>query len=206
MCLLLIMSVSFGAAGQAEAINLTSQQWRLVKTAESWLDNLVFLESRFIQTNPDGSYGQGKFYLARPGRLRVDYDQPSDLLIIANHGQMQLAERQAHSLSYIPISSTPLAMLLADKISFDRKDFSITEVQEGNGVASISFKPTDESDRSRLTLQFSTSPMALQGWQIIDNIGAKTSVSLQDSLLPSNSQPLADELFIFLPAYSKPKS
>ena len=47
-----------------------------VVQAEQWLNGMKTGQARFIQTAPDGTQRSGAFHIARPGKLRFEYDDP----------------------------------------------------------------------------------------------------------------------------------
>ncbi|MGH6920018.1 MAG: LolA family protein, partial [Geminicoccaceae bacterium] len=51
---------------------------------EAYLNGLDTLRSSFVQINPDGAEVTGELYYARPDKMRLEYDPPSRILIVAN--------------------------------------------------------------------------------------------------------------------------
>ena len=48
---------------------------------KKFFENLITLEANFIQVSPSGNVSKGKVYLDLPGKLRIDYEKPKNLLI-----------------------------------------------------------------------------------------------------------------------------
>ena len=59
----------------AEVIDKTRAQ------VENFFKNLKTLEADFIQVSPSGKISNGKIFLDLPGKLRLNYNDPSNLLI-----------------------------------------------------------------------------------------------------------------------------
>ena len=51
---------------------------------EDYLNDLTTLKADFVQINPDGGTVTGELYYQRPDKMRLDYDPPSDILIISD--------------------------------------------------------------------------------------------------------------------------
>ena len=64
-----------------------------VPEVEKYFNNIRTLQARFVQNNPSGSIVQGTLYIRRPGRMRFEYDAPSQLKIVADGTQVTLNER-----------------------------------------------------------------------------------------------------------------
>ena len=65
----------------------------------------------FVQTAGDGKIAHGRMLLARPGKIRFEYDK-SKLLIIADGTRLSMIDYSVGQVSQWPVGSTPLAALL----------------------------------------------------------------------------------------------
>ena len=54
------------------------------REVEKYFNSIRTLQARFVQNNPNGWVVQGTLYLRRPGRMRFEYDAPSQLKIVAD--------------------------------------------------------------------------------------------------------------------------
>src|SRR4029079_11503560 len=54
-----------------------------VARIEQYLNSIRTMRSRFVQVGSDGT-ARGTFYLSRPGKLRLEYESPVTILLIAN--------------------------------------------------------------------------------------------------------------------------
>ena len=57
---------------------------------EKYINSIRTLKARFVQSNPNGSVVQGTLYVRRPGRMRFEYDAPSQLKIVADGYQVTM--------------------------------------------------------------------------------------------------------------------
>ena len=46
---------------------------------EKFFKNLITLEANFVQVSPSGNVSNGKIYLDLPGKLRIDYENRTNL-------------------------------------------------------------------------------------------------------------------------------
>ena len=93
---------------------------------------MTTLTGNFVQIGPDGRRIGGKLTLAKPGRLRFDYDQPSPLEIVADGTSVAVKDRKLGTQDLYFISQTPLKFLLREKIDLAR-DLTVTDVGERSG-------------------------------------------------------------------------
>ena len=84
---------------------------------EAYLNSVKSLKARFSQVAGDGGVSQGTAWLERPGRMRFQYDPPAPFVLIAAHGQLIFHDESLGQTSNIPLSRTPLGILLADHVA-----------------------------------------------------------------------------------------
>jgi outer membrane lipoprotein-sorting protein len=155
----------------------TAQDRQDLARIEAYLDSLRSLKARFLQVAPDGTTTQGNAWLQRPGRMRFEYDAPSPLLLIAGHGLVVFQDRKLKQVSNIPLGSTPLGILLADKVQLSG-DVTVTGIARQPGQIQVSMFRTRSPGDGTLTLIFSDNPLALRQWAVVDGQRRETRVSL----------------------------
>jgi outer membrane lipoprotein-sorting protein len=150
-----------------------------------YLNDIRTLKARFLQVAPDGSTSQGIAWMQRPGRMRFQYDPPSPLLLVAGHGLFVYYDRELRQVTNIPLGSTPLGLLLRDRITLDG-DVTVTGMQHGPGQVQVTLVRTASPGDGSLTLVFADEPLALRQWTVIDAQGRATTVTLYDVELGGN--------------------
>jgi outer membrane lipoprotein-sorting protein len=170
-----------------------------VAQASAYLDGLVSVKSHFTQTDQRGSVAQGTVYLARPGRARFEYDPPSGLLITSDGKTVIVSDSRLKTFQRFPLSSTPLAVFLAQHIRLDR-GARITRVDPQPGGYSITARDARALSQGEITLYFTDHPMKLLGWAVVDAQGRTTRVSLG----PLGPASPSAELFVQTPAPKGP--
>jgi outer membrane lipoprotein-sorting protein len=186
---LIWMLVPAPAPGALPSSSLTADLARL----ETYLNELTTLRSDFIQINPDGARVTGELYYQRPDKMRLDYDPPTEILIISDGWWLIYYDRKLEQVSHLTIDSTPLGFLLSDHIRLSG-DVTVTDVVRENGEMRVTLVQTDEPNEGSLELTFSEDPLELRRWALFDAQGQATYVVL-DAL--ETDVPLDRELFRF---------
>jgi outer membrane lipoprotein-sorting protein len=170
---------------------------------ETYLDSLRSLKARFLQVAPNGSVSQGTVWLERPGRMRFQYDPPSPLLLVAGHGLVVFNDKSLNQTSNIPISKTPLGILLADHVRL-QGDVTVTDMQRLPGQLQVSLVRTASPGDGTLTLVFADNPLTLKQWTVLDAQRQETRVTLFDAQTGGSFDP---KLFEFIdPRFLNPQA
>jgi outer membrane lipoprotein-sorting protein len=172
------------------ALALTADEDVLVDRAVAYLDGLNTVRAHFTQTDQRGETTTGEVVLARPGRARFQYDPPSGLLITSDGRNVTLSDSRLKSFQRFPLSSTPLAVFLAEHIRLDR-GAHVLRVDRGSDGFSITAQGSQGAG-GQITLYFGGAPTRLTGWAIVDPQGRATQVTL-GPLIPISPPP--DEAF-----------
>jgi outer membrane lipoprotein-sorting protein len=144
---------------------------------EAYLNGLRTLKARFLQVAQNGASAEGTAWIWRPGRMRFDYDPPEPLLLVASHGQFMLYDRELKQPTTVPVSQTPLAILLREEIRLSG-DVTVTGLERSGGFLRVTLHRTAAPAEGRLTLVFQENPMELRQWVVVDAQGRETRVSL----------------------------
>ena len=169
----LTLSVSANAAPTV----LSNSELADVKRAERYLNELHTLKSRFLQATSTGEFREGTFYLSRPGKMRIEYDPPAQLLIVADGTWLIYHDMELDQITHLPLRTTTANILLKKKITLKGGDLEVSKVEKAPGIISITVIPSDK-DTGQLTLVFSNKPLKLKKWIVVDPQGMTTSVSL----------------------------
>lgn len=162
---------------QAQPVSLGAQDMADVARMEQYLNGVHTMKARFLQTAADGQASNGTAWLQRPGRMRFEYDPPSPLLLVAGHGVVVFHDSQLDQTSNIPEGQTPLGLLLDADIRFSGA-VTVTAFQRQPGQIQATLARTATPQEGILTLVFSTPPLALRSWVVLDAQGRTTTVTL----------------------------
>jgi len=167
------------AALAQPASRLSPQDQADIDRIEAYLNSIRTLQARFQQVAPDGQLSQGSAWLARPGHLRFQYDPPAPYLLVTSFGQLVYEDRSINQVSYIPLSRTPLGILLANRVSLSGA-VTVTDIRRLPGQIQVTMIRTAAPGEGTLTLTFSENPLALRQWTIVDAQRRATRVTLYD--------------------------
>lgn len=197
---LLGVALAFAAAAvllpkSAEAkdtVGLKPEAQKQVKRIEGYLNAISTMRSRFMQITDQGHYAQGQFFMARPGKMRIDYDPPNPVLIVSDGDWVMYKDEELDQLSHLPFSEFPAAMFVGANIDFFGDDLLITGFENEAGVMRVRLQRANDPMEGSLTLVFEAKPLQLRKWSVIDAQGMTTTVSL---LGPEFGPKLGDDLF-----------
>ena len=144
---------------------------------EKFFKSLKTIEANFIQVGPSGDVSNGRIYLDLPGKLRIDYENPNNLLITSKGFWLTIQNRNLKTTNNIPLESTPFSILIKKKFDFENKSL-FTSFNNTLGI--ISLKITNPENKAEgLILEFSENPFSLKRWVIKDTFGEITTVLIQ---------------------------
>lgn len=167
-----------GSAAALEPAALTPQERALVDRIETYFNGVRTMRARFLQAASTGQTAEGSVALQRPGRMRIEYDPPVPVLIVADGTWLIYHDRQLNQISYLPLGSTPAGILVEDRIDLDGGELTITDFDRDAGVIRATIVRTASPAEGSLTLVFSENPLELQQWRVVDAQGVATTVSL----------------------------
>lgn len=152
---------------------------KILERVQTYLNSFTTFHARFRQEDPDGTLRYGELYVQRPGKMNLNYVTPSPLLVISDGAWISYDDKDLNQISYVPLSSTPAAMLLGEKIDFyttivDKVEFSPEEEIQ------ITLRNKADPEVGTLTLTFKDNPLRLSGWQVVDQTTQTTTVFLKD--------------------------
>ena len=162
-----------------------------VAEVEQYFNAIRTLQARFIQSNPNGTIVQGNLYMRRPGRMRFEYDAPSQLKIVADGSQVTMWDIANRDFSQWPIGWTAASFLVKDPMTLSG-DLTVEQIQHVNGEVQLTLVQTRKPQEGKVIVRLAEGPLLLRGWSIIDSRGQRVDISLQD--IRTGLQ-LADSLF-----------
>ena len=161
------------AAGPADAESL--------KKAEAYLNGITTLKSRFVQVNPDGGSYNGDLYISRPGRMRLVYDKPTPMLMVADGKFLIYVDTQMNEASHLDLDETPAGLLLKENLSFNDPSIKLLDVKHGPGTLEITAAMAKDPAAGKLTMVFSEGPFELRQWRVVDAQNKEVIVTLENA-------------------------
>ena len=78
----------------ADNLILSKQGTTDLMRIQKHLNSSKTVQARFLQVSSSGEYAEGQIFIHRPGRLRLIYDDPSPLLIVADGKHIYFIDRK----------------------------------------------------------------------------------------------------------------
>jgi outer membrane lipoprotein-sorting protein len=185
------------AAAPPAAVALTSQDNADLQRIAAYLGSIRTMYAKFRQVAPGGGIATGQLWMARPGRMRFEYDPPSPILLLADMFYVYYVDKELIQMSKVGLKSTPAWLLLRDPITFS--DLIVTSFERGANTIRLTVVEKTEPDNGSLTMVFSDNPLALRQWSIVDQQRKTTTVSLYDERFGMALDP---KLFVYQDPYA----
>ena len=180
------------AAADASLRPAFAQQLSL-DAISTYLNGIVSAQSPFTQVNDDGTLATGTLYIRRPGRMRFEYDPPTDLLVMAGGGQVGIFDGKSNvgMAERYPLSRTPLNLILERNVDLARRNMVVGHEFDGTATVVTAQDPA-HPEYGSIALKFTDGPIELRQWIIRDGQGATTTVILGQL---EQGEPISARLF-----------
>ncbi len=162
----------------ARTVQLTKQDIADLVRIERHMNGIKTMQARFLQVTSDGEFAEGDIYLSRPGRMRVEYDPPSQIMVIADGSSLIYVDNELHQATAVLLSLTPAELILREKLSLADAEILVTGFDRSPGVLRVSLVKARSPLEGQITLVFSDKPLELRKWTVTDAQGVRTTVSL----------------------------
>lgn len=186
-----------GADTPPPAAHLSAQDQADLQRIAAYLNNIGTMTARFHQYSANGGAATGYLWMARPGRMRFQYDPPNPILLLADRFYVYYVDTQLAEVSQVGLKSTPAWFLLRVPVSFD--DLVVTHFARGDKSLQVSVVNPTEPDAGSLTMNFTDQPLSLRQWTIVDQQRHVTTVSLSQQQFGMALDP---NLFVYQNPYS----
>ncbi len=177
---LLVLLISFSVptlAAPPKAANLSDKDKADIARIEKYLNGITTMKARFLQVASTGDIAQGTLTLARPGRMRFEYDPPSPTMVIADGTYLIVVDKQLDTTTHVFLRNTPVGVLVDENIKLAGA-VTVTRMSRDPGVVRVTLVRTDSPEDGTLTLVFSDEPLQLKQWIVVDSQGVETKVTL----------------------------
>jgi outer membrane lipoprotein-sorting protein len=151
----------------------------IVNKVNAYLNGIVTLTGEFDQIGSDGRKFSGKLFLHKPGKLRFQYDAPSNVEVIADGSNVAIRDRRLNTQELVSIKQTPLKFLVNRTIDIERDVKFVSHKTSADSVSVvIEDKATFGGGTSRINLVFDPKTFTLRQWIVRDPQGQETNVRL----------------------------
>ena len=166
-----------GLAGAAQAQSTSAQ----LDKAVAALRGISTLKANFVQTDRTGQRVRGKLTLKRPGRIRFEYDDAVNMLIVGDGRSLTMVDYDVQQVQRWPIKNSPLGALLDP--SRDVKKYGKLVPTGNSNVLSVEVRDKEHPEYGIITLIFVRDTGAPAGWKLdrwvaLDSQNKRTTIEL----------------------------
>lgn len=183
---LLVASMFFCTFANADNADL--------RKIEDYLNNLNTLKADFVQMSSNGATAEGKVYIAKPSKIRMEYTAPESLLIVGNGDYIIYNDLELDQITNIDYDDIPATVVLSNKIKIDGTNLKVTDFYKDGGQTSVTVEMPKNPAVKPITLIFDNNPFKLKQWKVIDQQNIEVTVSLFNE---ETDVDLASSLFKF---------
>jgi len=180
-----------------ETVALDDAQRALVDKVSAYLSSVQTLSGDFVQVGPDGRRTEGHFYIQKPGKVRFEYNPPSQIEVVADGHSVVVRDRLLSTQDLYSLSQTPLRFLLADRINLLRDTTVVSVSADDTFITVVVEERHLIAGTSRLMLMFGAKDMQLRQWTVTDPQGFDTTVAVYN--LDTTRKPDPDKFVIVYP-------
>ena len=167
-------------AAENQPVTFDSGQRALLERVNSYFNSVTTLVGKFVQIGPDGGKAEGQFYMQKPGKIRFEYDPPSNIELISNGDVVAVRDRKLVTQDIYPLSQTPLKFLLSDKLDL-LKDTNVVGVYQDELFLTVVIEEKNVlAGTHRLMIMFGKKDLQLKQWTVTDPQGYDTTVAVSD--------------------------
>lgn len=161
---------------------------------ETYLNNIKSLQATFVQMASNGATAEGRLFIKKPNKIRMEYADPVNVLIVGDGNFIVYNDIELEQVTHIDYDDIPASLILGDDIKIDGDKIKVIDFYQDSGTTSITLDYSEKGDLGPITLVFSNNPMELKQWKIVDPQSVEVSVSLYDA---QKDIPLEDKIFKF---------
>ncbi len=151
--------------------------------AANALRSITTLRADFTQTDRAGNTVAGELTLRNPGRIRFEYDDSVNMLIVSDGRALTLVDYDVNQVERYPIGNSPLGALL-DPDRDIRRYGRVMPTSSAN-IVSIAVNDPDRPEFPELTMIFvekagAPGGLELASWVALDSQNVRTTVRLRN--------------------------
>ncbi|MEO0588954.1 MAG: outer membrane lipoprotein carrier protein LolA [Pseudomonadota bacterium] len=130
------------------------------------LRSISTMRADFTQTDQRGQMARGVLTLKRPGKIRFDYGQDADLLVVSNGKSLYMVDYEVNQVERWPVKNSPLGALLDP--NRDVKRYGTLVPTGSPDVISIIVKDPKRPEYGAINLIFLSNSRAPGGLQLVN--------------------------------------
>tara|TARA_E500000305_G_C3984761_1_gene218750 strand:+ start:321 stop:992 length:672 start_codon:yes stop_codon:yes gene_type:complete len=142
---------------------------------------ITTMRADFVQSDRNGRSVKGKLTLKNPGKIRFEYGDDTNMLVVSNGSMLTLVDYDVQQVERWPIGNSPLGALLDPARDITKYGKALSTAS--SAVTSIEVSDPSKPEYGVITLIFVKNPSApggleLASWVALDAQNVRTTVRL----------------------------
>jgi outer membrane lipoprotein-sorting protein len=192
-CVAFLFLASTAFAAEKNQKNFLEEYSQELTQVENYLNNIKNLSAKFTQESLEGKTVEGKFFLSRPGKMRIEYSTQPKIVIVVNGSVLSYYDVDLDEVSHLSTNTTPASFLTRTNISFSAKDVEITDVKKSATQLKISVMKKNRKEAGEFSLIFATNPLQFIKMEVKNDLDQVIAVKLSD---PDFTSVIPGKMFI----------
>ena len=165
-----------------------------IQKIENYLNSVKSLQARFVQNASNGSVSEGKIIIEKPNKIRMEYNEPTNILIVGNGEYIVYNDKDLDQISNIDYDDIPASVILGNDVKIDGQTIKVASFYKDAGTTVIGLDYKGKGNIGVITLTFNNSPFELRQWKVIDPQSVEITISLYETQL---DKPIDSSVFKF---------
>ena len=175
---LFLFFLTFPALAQEK--QLSAEESGIIEKIEAYFNGIRTIKSKFYQISDNGGTAQGDFYVSKPNKMRLEYQPPHRIEVIADGRYLIFHDKKLEQVTYLDLDENPASIMLKEDFSFKKEELTVTDMTAEPGIISVSVIKKNIPSAGKITLIFKDKPFSLRQWRVTDARQISTLVSLDN--------------------------
>jgi len=153
---------------------------------QNYMATTKSLKGSFRQTAPNNNISNGTLYMARPGKIRFDFEGDIPFLVVADGKTLNFIDYEIGQVSRWPVKDTPLRALLGDTFDAASINAHIEVAPHGiERILALTANDPANPEAGQITVYFEQlqdvpDTLKMLSWVVLDAQGETTTVEIMD--------------------------
>ena len=149
-----------------------------LKKISDFFDDFNSISAEFIQLGSNGEKKNGIIKIKKPNKIRIEYLQPSNILLISDGKKLAVINKKLENISIYKKDELPLDLFLNTKSLIDKKN--IINYSDKENIIEIELSFNNLEEQGSIIFFFEKKPLQLKKWTIKEITGIKTEMYLKN--------------------------
>ena len=136
------------------------------------------ISAEFIQLSSNGDKKTGVLKVQKPNKIRVEYLNPSGLLLISDGLKLAVINEKLDNISLYKKDELPIGLFLNNDFLIEKKN--IINYSDKDNIIEIELSYNNLKDQRSITFFFEKKPLQLKKWTIKEANGIETIMYLNN--------------------------